>query len=413
MHTYMVHPSKKIIGSISKELSGKRILLAVTGSVAIYKSLDLARNLMRFGAEVNVMMSKDASKLISPEMFKWATGNDVNVRLTGDLEHVTLAEDNDVMIISPSTANTIVKIAYGIADTPITVTALNFIGMKKSLIVVPSMHLQMYISPQVVSAIDRLKGMGVEIIEPDIVGDIAHYPELEYLTYRITSYILRGRDLAGLNILVTAGPTREYLDTVRFISNPSSGTMGISIANEAYFRGANVKLVSGPISSRLRPYVKDISHVESTEEMLNEVTKNLEKAKYDAVILAGAPADYKFSTKSNTKIDSHTEIPKVELERTPKISEHIKKYGVFLVGFSAETVNSDEELIEKAKIKMKRHGFDLIVANNVRRKDIGFSSDYNEVIVIDKIGNVRKIEKNFKTVVARRILDIVREELRR
>ncbi|QGA54986.1 bifunctional phosphopantothenoylcysteine decarboxylase/phosphopantothenate--cysteine ligase CoaBC [Sulfolobus sp. E5-1-F] len=413
MHTYMAHPSKKIIGSVSKELADKKVLLAVTGSVAIYKSLDLARSLMRNGAEVSVIMSKDAAKLISPEMFKWATGKDVVAKLTGDLEHVSLAEDNDVMIIAPSTANTIVKIAYGIADTPITATALNFVGMKKPLIIVPSMHLQMYISPQVADAVNRLKGIGVEIIEPDIIGDLAHYPELEYLAGRITSFILRGKDLSGLNILVTAGPTREYLDSVRFVSNPSSGTMGISIANEAYFRGANVRVICGPISSKLEPYVRDIVRIETTEEMLNEVVKSIENDKFSVVILAGAPADYKFKNRFDSKIDSHTEIPKVELERTPKISEYIRKYNILLVGFSAETVNSDEELVEKAKIKMRRHGFDLIVANNVRRKDIGFSSEYNEVIVIDKAGNVRKIEKDFKTVVARKILDIVKEQLKR
>jgi phosphopantothenoylcysteine decarboxylase/phosphopantothenate--cysteine ligase len=408
----MPHPSKKIIGSMSNELAGKKVLLAVTGSVAIYKSLDLARNLMRMGAEVNVIMSKDAVKLISPEMFKWATGNDVYTKLTGYLEHVALAEDNDVMIIAPATANTMAKIANGISDTIVTATALNFIGMKKPLIVVPAMHLQMYISPQIKNVESKLRELGVEVIEPEIINDLAHYPEVEYLTYRLTSYILRGKDLSEYKILVTAGPTREYLDTVRFISNPSSGTMGIAIANEAHFRGAKVKLVHGPLTSKLKPYVKNTTYVETTEEMLNEVIKSIENEKYNIVILAGAPADYKFKDTSSTKIDSHSEIPKVELERTPKISEHIKKYGIFLVGFSAETVNSDDELINKAKIKMQRHGFDLIIANNVKRRDIGFSSEYNEVIIVDKDENIIKLEKNFKTIIARKILDIIKDKLK-
>ncbi|MEM0164328.1 MAG: bifunctional phosphopantothenoylcysteine decarboxylase/phosphopantothenate--cysteine ligase CoaBC [Saccharolobus sp.] len=412
MHKDMTHPSKKIIGTTSNELMRKKILLAVTGSVAIYKSLDFARNLMRLGADVKVLMSRDAAKLISPEMFKWATGNDVYTKLTGELEHVVLAEENDAMIIAPCTANTIAKIAYGISDSAITTTALNFVGMKKPVVVVPSMHLQMYISPQITDALKKLKELGIEVISPEIVNDLAHYPELEYLTYRISSYLLRGNDLKGYKILVTAGPTREYLDSVRFISNPSSGIMGISIANEAYFRGATVKLVHGPLSSRLKAYVEDKIYVETTEQMLNEVVKSIEEKSYNVVILAGAPADFKFKVKFDSKIDSHSEIPKVELERTPKISEYIRKYDVFLVGFSAETVNSDEELIERAKIKLQRHKFDIIIANNVRRKDIGFSSEYNEIIIIDKYGNVKKIGKALKTVLAREILDMIKREIR-
>ncbi|MEM4884590.1 MAG: bifunctional phosphopantothenoylcysteine decarboxylase/phosphopantothenate--cysteine ligase CoaBC [Saccharolobus sp.] len=412
MHKDMTHPSKKIIGTTSNELMRKKILLAVTGSVAIYKSLDFARNLMRLGADVKVLMSRDAAKLISPEMFKWATGNDVYTKLTGELEHVVLAEENDAMIIAPCTANTIAKIAYGISDSAITTTALNFVGMKKPVVVVPSMHFQMYISPQITDALKKLKELGIEVISPEIVNDLAHYPELEYLTHRVSSYLLRGNDLKGYKILVTAGPTREYLDSVRFISNPSSGTMGISIANEAYFRGATVKLVHGPLSSRLKYYVEDKIYVETTEQMLNEVVKSIEEKSYNVVILAGAPADFKFKVKFDSKIDSHSEIPKVELERTPKISEYIRKYDVFLVGFSAETVNSDEELIERAKIKLQRHKFDIIIANNVRRKDIGFSSEYNEIIVIDKYGNVKKIGKALKTVLAREILDIIKREIR-
>ena len=412
MHKDMTHPSKKIIGTTSNELMRKKILLAVTGSVAIYKSLDFARNLMRLGADVKVLMSRDAAKLISPEMFKWATGNDVYTKLTGELEHVVLAEENDAMIIAPCTANTIAKIAYGISDSAITTTALNFVGMKKPVVVVPSMHFQMYISPQITDALKKLKELGIEVISPEIVNDLAHYPELEYLTYRISSYLLRGNDLKGYKILVTAGPTREYLDSVRFISNPSSGIMGISIANEAYFRGATVKLVHGPLSSRLKAYVEDKIYVETTEQMLNEVVKSIEEKSYNVVILAGAPADFKFKVKFDSKIDSHSEIPKVELERTPKISEYIRKYDVFLVGFSAETVNSDEELIERAKIKLQRHKFDIIIANNVRRKDIGFSSEYNEIIIIDKYGNVKKIGKALKTVLAREILDIIKREIR-
>ncbi|MEM4911742.1 MAG: phosphopantothenoylcysteine decarboxylase, partial [Metallosphaera sp.] len=227
----------------------------------------------------------------------------------------------------------------------------------------------------------------------------------------VTTKILRGNDLSGLRIVVTAGPTREHLDPVRFISNPSSGLMGVSIANEAYFRGAEVVLVHGPLNTRTKPYVKNKIEVETTEEMKNAVEEKVREG-YNVVILAGAPADYKFKNVRSKKIDSHTEVPYIELERTPKISEAIKKYNVFMVGFSAETVSSTEELIERAKIKKERHGFDIIIANNVARKDIGFSSEYNEVVII---GNnfEKRIEKEYKYLLAREILDIIKEEFKK
>ncbi|QIW23091.1 bifunctional phosphopantothenoylcysteine decarboxylase/phosphopantothenate--cysteine ligase CoaBC [Sulfolobus sp. S-194] len=404
----VIHPSKKIIGEISSELLNKKILVGVTGSVSIYKTIDLVRSLMRLSAEVQVIMSRDASKLVSPTMFEWATGNPVITKISGGIEHVTLAEDYDAYVIAPATANTISKIANGIADTPITVTALNFIGLKKPLILVPAMHLPMYFSPQMINNINKLKEMGVIVIEPFLVRDVAHYPDIEYLSNYISTILLRGKDLEGLKIVVTAGPTREHLDPVRFISNPSSGTMGVAIANEAYFRGADVVLVHGPLSTHIKPYVKKKVQVETTDEMANEVKKFVESG-YNIVILAGAPADYKFKNTASSKIDSHTETPSVELEKTVKISSIIRKYSVFLVGFAAETVKDDNELIEKGKIKKERHGFDLLIANNASRNDIGFSSEYNEVIVI---GNnfIKKINKNYKTVIAREILDIVKQE---
>jgi len=405
-----MHPSKKIIGEVSNELSGKKILVGVTGSVAIYKTLDLVRSLMRLGAEVKVIMSKDATKLVSPIMFEWATGEKVITKLTGEIEHVSLAEEFDAFVIAPATANTISKIASGIADTPITATALNFVGLKKELIVVPAMHLPMYFSPQMVSNINKLKEMGVIVIEPFIVRDVAHYPDIEYLSNYISSLILRKRDLEGYKIVVTAGPTREHLDPIRYISNPSSGTMGVAIANEAYFRGADVVLVHGPLCSYVKPVVKKRVEVETTEEMANEVEK-LVKEGYNIVILAGAPADYKFKNVASSKIDSHVEIPKVELEKTIKISSVIRKYDVFLVGFSAETAKDENELIEKAKIKKERHGFNLIVTNNASRKDIAFSSIYNEVIVIGD-SFIKKINKNYKTIIARELLDIIKDVYR-
>jgi phosphopantothenoylcysteine decarboxylase/phosphopantothenate--cysteine ligase len=402
-----MHPSERIVGEVSKELAGKRVLLGVTGSVAVYKTIDLARSLMRRGAEVTVVMTEDAERLVSKEMFSWATGREAVTELTWRLEHVTLEEEHDAFVVAPATANTISKIAHGIADTPVTATALNFIGDGKPVIVVPSMHKQMYLALK--GNLERLKSMGVEVIEPVLVRDVAHYPELDYLTDYVVTYLLRGKDLKGLKILVTAGPTREYLDPVRFMSNPSSGTMGVTIANEAFLRGADVVLVAGPLCTSHRPYVRTV-RVETTAQMADEVERYV-NAGYNTVILAGAPADYRFKSVAEAKLDSATQLPTAEFERTEKVSARARKPGVFLVGFAAETAKDDEELVEKAKRKKEKHGFDVIVANNAYRKDIAFASKYNEVVVVTD-SKVIKFEKDYKTVIARKLLDVVRDELR-
>jgi phosphopantothenoylcysteine decarboxylase/phosphopantothenate--cysteine ligase len=268
----------------------------------------------------------------------------------------------------------------------------------------------MYQSPQVKRSLEYLKSINVKIIEPIIIKDIAHYPELELISSQISAILNRGEDLKGLKLIVTAGPTREHLDPVRFISNPSSGTMGIAIANEAYFRGADVVLIHGPLCSKIKPYVKTEVEILTTENMADEVRKYVEKG-YDIVILAGAPADFKFKMSYNTKIDTHNkDLPRIEIERTPKISEYIRGKA-FIVGFSAETVENDNELLNKAKMKKNLHRFDIIVTNNVKRKDIGFSSEYDEVYII---GNsfTKKIDKTSKQEIARELLDIVKKEFK-
>ena len=402
-----MHPSRAIIGEVSRELGGKTVVLGVTGSVSIYKSIDYARALMRRGARVKVVMSKDAERLVSREMFSWATGEEAVTELTWKLEHVELAEEGDALVIAPATANTISKIANGIADTPVTATALNFLGLKKPVIVVPAMHKPMY--DALGSQLERLRSMGVEVVQPKLVKDLAHYPDLDFLTDFTVSYLLRGKDLRGMRILVTAGPTREYLDPVRFVSNPSSGTMGVAIANEAMFRGADAVLIHGPLCTSHKPYVRTV-RVETTAEMAEAVEREV-NAGYNVVILAGAPADYRFKTVASTKLDSATQVPVAEFERTEKVSARARKPGIFLVGFAAETAKDDSELIEKAKKKKEKHGFDMVVANNAFRKDIAFASEYNEVVVVTD-REVVKLEKDFKTVIARELLDLVKEYVR-
>lgn len=407
------HPSKEIIGETSDELSGKKIALGVTGSVSLYRSIDLARALMRRGAEVNVLLTRSAKSMISKDMFLWATGNPVIDRVSGNLEHITVAEENDALVVAPATAKTLAKIASGDGGSIVTLSAMNFMGMRKPVIVVPAMHLQMYISPQVSLAVRRIKEMGVHVIEPSLKKNLAHYPPLDLLEGLITSLLLRGEDMKNARALVTAGPTREYLDPVRFISNPSSGTMGIAIANDITYRGGNATLVAGPLSSHLTPYANKRIDVVTTGEMSEAVEKELKTQNYNLVILSAAPADYRFSSTFGSKIDSRSAVPNISLERTEKIAEKVSRFDVIKVGFSAETVISEEDLIERAKKKMDRYNFDIIVTNNVSNKEIGFKSAYNEVYVITrKSQEIVKIPRNLKEAVARGINDILIKEFK-
>ena len=224
-----IHPSLNIIGEESKALEGKRIVLGVTGSVAAYRSIDLARKLMRHGAHVRVVLTRDAADLVSPKLFHWATGIEPVVDIGGDIEHVVFAREYDGMVIAPATANTIAKLAHGIADTSVTLVALSMHGKGKPILIVPVMHLNMYQSTITRENIERLHKLGYHILEPVVEGDKAKIPGVEDIALKTEAMILRGEDLRGLRVLVTAGPTREHLDPVRFLSNPSSGRMGVAI----------------------------------------------------------------------------------------------------------------------------------------------------------------------------------------
>ncbi len=395
-------------------LKGKSITIGITSSAAIYKSIDVVRGLIRRCADIHVVMSQEAAKFISPILFEWACGHRVLHEISGMVEHIALAKLCDSMAIVPATANTICKIANGIADTPVTLTALSFIGVNKPLIVVPAMHINLYRSSQVEEAIKKLRSMNVVVLDPIMEGKRLKIPNVDDIIHCIEAVTLRGQDLKGLKILVTAGPTREFLDPVRFISNPSSGLMGVALAREAYFRGGQVTLVHGPLSNVTPPpWVKRIE-ITTTEELAEAVEHELKRNKYDAVILAGAPVDYKFSAIFSEKIPSSQGPLTIRLELTPKVSEIVREsFKGLVVGFAAETVKDRNELIAKAIEKMERYGFDITVANNVARKDIGFASKFNEVIIIMKDGKIIDVPKTTKVEVARIILDQVVKLLKR
>lgn len=388
-------------------LVGKKVLLGVTGSSAIYKSIDLARKLIRMGAEVEVMMTREAASLITPKLFEWAVNKKPLIELTGKAEHIELAEWADAIVIAPATLNIMSKIAYGIADEPLSLTTIAFIGRGKKVIIAPAMNYNLYNTPQRKKAEEILREHGVYIINPMIEENKAKYPPIDDLAYCIEALVNRGRDLEGKQVLVTAGPTMEYIDPVRVVTNPSSGLMGVLIARELVCRGASVDVVHGPIKHRL-PYMVKSYQVYVTSEMAETVYALSSKKQYDAAVFAAAPADYKPARKYPSKIptSSYGKIS-IELVSTPKVVEHyIKPEKGLMILFAAETVEFVDDLVEKARSKLVKYNGDLIVANIVGTSSAGFSSEYIRPCIVDRdgyqcYGTIRK------EVLARIIADII------
>lgn len=406
------HPADEIRGSRSRHLEGVKIGFGLTGSVAIYKVVDVMRELIRRGAEIHAVMSQAATELLNPVLIEWAVGSKVLTKFEGEVGHVSLGREASSFVLAPATADIISKVAHGICDNPVSLTAVNIMGLKKPLIVVPAMHSGLWYSPPVTTSLNHLESLGVTIVPPDISEGKAKFPEGDDILAAVEASTLRGRDLSGLRLLVTAGPTREYLDDVRFLTNSSSGKMGVAIAREAYFRGAEVTLVHGPLATGRPHYIKSVG-VRTTEEMLNAVMAEVRSRKYDAVILAAAPVDFKFKGFSEGKIKSDLGKLNMELEVTPKISLNLRReYSGLVVGFAAEVARGDlDKLVKYAEEKLESRGFNMIVANDVGRTDTGFAVDYNEVVILTRKGYREVVRKSLKEVVARRILDLVKEEL--
>jgi len=408
----MIHPSKDIMFKKSRRLEGKKIALCLCGSVGIIKSPELARELMRNGAEVFVVMSPSSQKLISPTLMEWATGNPVVTELTGKIEHILLGKNVDLVLVAPATSNTISKIASGIDDTPVTSLVISAMGYGIPILIVPAMHASMYSNPIVLENIKKLTSMGIKVIEPQIMEDKAKFPDIEIIIEEVIS-IFTKKDLKGVSILVTAGPTRSYIDSIRYITNGSSGKMGYAFAKEAYLRGADVTLVSGPTNLPIPRNIKMIN-VETTEEMLKTIEELLSKNKYDLFVMAAAPLDFKVENKYEGKISSNNKFS-INLSPLPKIINIVreKSENTFIIGFKAEYGLSKEELISRALEKLKEAKADLIVANSLSNPFTGFNSDYNEVYVVNKEGNVVHIPISSKHEIANRILDIYLEARRR
>jgi phosphopantothenoylcysteine decarboxylase / phosphopantothenate---cysteine ligase len=414
------HPSKDITASKGRELVGKKIALLVTSSVASFKAPEIARELMRHGADVRAVISPSTEKMVGSDLLEWATGNPVVTRLTGKLEHIVLAGKNqghvDLVLIAPATANTIGKIASGIDDTPVTTVAATAIGSQIPVIIAPAMHEPMYDHPLVQDNIQRLTKIGVEFVEPEILEGKAKLASTEKIVHAVIVRLSSGlsRDLEGRKILVTAGPTMEHIDPVRVITNRSSGKMGAAIAEEVASRGADTTLILGPGTLTPPSNLKTI-RIENTSELLEAVLRELKESKPDIVFAAGAPTDYKPTTVSPKKIKTR-ENARVELElkATPKILDAIRKASpkTFIVAFKTEHNVSNEELIDEAYKILHEKNADLVAANDVGREGVGFQADTNELYVVDGRKQVVQIPLASKRDVARQLVDLAIKKLK-
>ncbi len=413
------HPSKDILESMGTELRGKLIVLGITGSVAAVQSAEIARSLMRHGAEVIVIFSDAAQDIIHPYLMEWATGNPVITKLTGKIEHVALAGDHenkaDLILIAPATANTISKIAQGIDDTPVTSTITAAFGAEIPIMIVPAMHVSMYKHPILRENIEKLKKLGVKFIGPQIKEGKAKIATPSEIITAVIQKIGIKHDLTGKRLLITAGPTFEYIDPVRIVTSKSSGRMGVEIAKAAYERGAEVILIYGHGSVTPPDGIK-VRNVETTQEMHNAVTAELKKNRFDVVIAAAAVADWKPKSPHKEKVPTEkTTTLSVTFEPTIKIVDRIKKIQktVLLILFKAEHKVSNEELIDRAHQRLIRAKADLIVANDVGRPGVGFKTENNELFIINARKKVIHIPKTSKTKAAHQLLDIIKKKLRK
>jgi phosphopantothenoylcysteine decarboxylase/phosphopantothenate--cysteine ligase len=412
------HPSKDIIGTEGKELEGKSIALCVTGSVAAVQSPEIARALMRHGAEVFAVMSAMAQKVIHPYLMEWATGNTVATELTGKIEHVSLVGEHslkvDLVLVAPATANTISKIACGIDDTVVTSVASTAFGSKCPIIVVPAMHESMYNHPILAENINKLKGLGVQFIGPRIEEGKAKIAETKEIVDDVICRLAAKQDFSGLRVLITAGATVEHIDPVRVLTNKSSGKMGVALAEEALSRGAEVTIVYGS-GSAAPPLRANLISVETTEQMHEAVASELRSKEYDVALAVAAPADWTPEKPYSYKLSTHKlNSLNLKLKPTAKIIESVKKVspGTFLVAFRAEYKMSRKELIESAYRRLTEAKADLIVVNDVGKKGAGFGTDTNEVFILDKRKETVHVQLTRKREVAEKILDVVSEKIK-
>lgn len=391
-----------------------KIILGVTGCIAAYKAAEVLRQLQQRGAEVRVIMTRHACEFVRPLTFEALSRSPVVTDmfapgLNMPVKHIELARWADLLLVAPATANTLAKFAHGLADDFLSTIHL---AVQCPVVVAPAMDQEMWLHPTTQENIERLRRRGVVIIEPESgylasgiegEGRLADPAVIADRVMDVLSSRQRARDFVGQRVLVTAGPTCEDIDPVRFIANRSSGKMGYALAEAALRRGAQVTLITGP-TSLVPPPGAEVVRVRRAQEMYEAVLRHIEAA--TIVIKAAAVADYRPASTQPTKLKKGTARLLVELEPTTDILAELgkRKGSRILVGFAAET----ENLIENGKEKLQRKNLDLIVVNDVSREDVGFGSDFNAALLIDRSGTVVELPLMSKREMAERILDHVK-----
>jgi len=394
-----------------RSLKNKKILVGITGGIAAYKIPNLIRELIKLEAEVKVVLTEESTKFVTPYTLKILSKNDVFIDQfeladEGGIIHTSLANWPDLYVIVPATANSIAKITYGICDNLLTLFPLS---SKSKILIVPSMHTNMYENEITQKNIQILKERGFYVLEPETGelagGDIGkgRLPEIERIIFEIIKLTYK-KSFLDKKILITSGPTREYIDPVRFISNPSSGKMGYELALEGVLRGGDVTLISGKVSLK-PPYEVKLINIENSEELYNEVSKNFFSNDY--LVMSSAVCDFKPVEKKENKIKKEDDFPNVlNIEKTKDILKEMGnlKKNQKLIGFALETENE----IENAKKKLSEKNLDMIVLNKISDKS-GFEKDTDEITIIFKNGKITSFPVLPKSEVAKIIFDFMED----
>ncbi len=395
-----------------KALQGKRIVLCVTGSIAAYKAVSLLRTLIEDGAEVSVVMTPSATQFVAPLTFEVLSGRPVLQRLFADthpMPHLKVTEDADLILVAPATANCLAKCALGLADD---LLGTVFVAARCPIVMAPAMDVEMWDHPAVAAHTQTLRERGIAVLEPE-EGPLAsgllgkgRLPAEQVILDAVRVRLAHQRDWAGQRVLVSAGPTREPIDAVRFITNASSGKMGYAMAEAAAQRGAEVLLVSGPTSLPCPPNVTRVSVV-TAEEMSQELDTRFAWA--TVLVMTAAVGDFRPRSPSSEKVKKHqwTGEP-LELDRTPDILQALsrKRTHQVLVGFAAES----EDLLANGRKKLHQKDLDLLVVNGITGPQSAFGNETNEVILLPRHGTPIEVERLPKRVLADRILDMVQEQ---
>jgi|TARA_B100001971_G_scaffold25662_1_gene20120 phosphopantothenoylcysteine decarboxylase/phosphopantothenate--cysteine ligase len=398
-------------GTLGDELKARKIALCMTGSVAAVKSPEIARELIRYGADVSCIMSDGVMDFIQPMLMEWASQNDVITKMSGRMEHIQLIEEGpekiDLLLIAPATANTLSKIASGISDTPVTLLASSALGSGIPIVAAPSMHSSLWSNSVVKENLDRLRTIKVDVLTPQIDEGKAKITSTEVIVDAVIRR-LTPQDFSGIRVFVTAGPTYENIDPIRIISNKSSGKMGFALAREAWRRGADVTLVSGP--TKLTPPVSiDYTTIVTTRELYDVVKSKLNTKHYDLFLAAAAVGDFRPVKAINEKMSSRlSQSFNMKFETTEKVIHMVKKiqHDIFLLPFKVEWSLNHDKMIERAKMIIHETDADLVAVNDASLKGVAFDGDTNQILLLKKDGDTIDIPLDSKQRIASRILDV-------